>query len=110
MSNSVGSITDIALNGLLRAQQQADTAAQNIAGAGTTQGSAITQAGPPLTGTQPGNVAGQVQQALGPSSGGSSDLTTNLVSLLNARNSFAANLDTLRAGERIARQAVDIIS
>jgi flagellar hook protein FlgE len=106
MSDSIGGITNIALSGLLQAQSQADSAATAIAG-GVATPSPIGATGPALTGTAPTNVAGPVQQALGGTSG---DLTTQLLDLINARNAFAANIDTLNTGNRLAQTTLDILA
>jgi flagellar basal body rod protein FlgC len=103
MSDPIGGITSTALSGLLAAENQADSVALNLAG-GTTP-SPFGSTGPALTGTQPSGIAGQVQQATG-----GTDLATQLIDLINARNSFAANIDTLNTGNRIARQAIDILA
>lgn len=104
MSDSIGGITNIALTGLQAAERQVDNIATAVAGGGAPV-SPFGQTGPGLTGTAPGNVAGPVQQALG-----GADLATQLVDLINARNAFAANIDTLNAGNRLTQQAIDILA
>jgi len=102
MSDPIGGITSTAVSGLQAAQAQADQAASNIAGYGATE-TPVPTGGPALTGTQPSNIAGAVQQA-----SGGTDLTTQVLDLLNARNAFAANLDVLNTGNQLQKQAIDI--
>jgi flagellar basal body rod protein FlgC len=106
MSDPIGGVANTALSGLLAAQNQADQAATDIANFGTTDSPFLPGGGgTALTGTQPTGIAGAVQQATG-----GTDLATQLVDLINARNAFAANVDTLNAASTIAKQAINIVT
>jgi len=112
MSDLIGSATSYAISGLNAAQNQVAVDAQNIATDGpSVVGSPFGSSGPSspgLTGTQPTNVAGQVQQAIGTTQ--KPDLTTSLVDLITARNLFAANIDTLNVATQTQKQAINIIT
>jgi flagellar basal body rod protein FlgC len=100
MVDSISAPADIALSGLLAAQKQLNDAAVNIAkGPGTA--APTPNAAPPVTGTQP------PQQSFDAAQG---DLTTSVVDLINARNSFAANVDTLKVSDNLVKKLLDVIT
>ena len=105
MSDSIGSIQNYALSGLLAAESQANQAAQNIADFGAPTSPFATNAIQPLTGTAATGAAGAVQQATG-----GTDLAAQLIDLLTARNAFAANIATLNVGSQVVQQALNIVT
>src|SRR6185312_17564907 len=100
MADSISAPADIALTGLLAAQKQLDKAAANIAkGSGTP--APAPNAAPPVTGTQP------PQQAFDATQG---DLTSSVIDLVNARNSFVTNVETLKVSDNLVKKLLDVIT
>ncbi|MDB5360188.1 MAG: hypothetical protein JWO51_1485 [Rhodospirillales bacterium] len=95
-----------ALTGIEAAQNKIATAATNIAQAPLSQQTTPTTA-PPLTGGRPGNAAGQVGQAL---QGAGGDLATNLIAVLAAKISYAANAKVLGTVKKLDRDTLDILT
>jgi flagellar basal body rod protein FlgC len=130
MVDSVGNPTDIAISGVLASQTQLVVAADNIANAtdGTPiQSSSIgsSNVAPPLTGTQPSSIPGQVFNALQatnnalPGGGVDStigttanpdDLVTQAVDFNQASISFQANVAVLSAVNKTNQTAINLIA
>ena len=97
-----------ALGGIEAAQNRIATAANKIANAGdTTPHSSTGIPAPALTGGRIGTAGAQVQQALAGTDG---DLTTNLVSVATAKISYEANATVLKTVDKLARDAIDIVT
>jgi flagellar basal body rod protein FlgC len=130
MVDSVGNATDNAISGVLASQNQLFVAADNIANAtdgtpiqSTTIGSS--NVAPPLTGTQPNSVSGQVFGALQannsalPGGGVDStigttanpdDLITQAVDFNQASISYQANIAVLSAVNKTNQTAINLIA
>jgi flagellar basal body rod protein FlgC len=130
MVASVGNPTDIAISGILASQTQLFAAADNIANAtdGTPiQATAIgsSNGAPPLNGTQPGSVAGQVFDALtatntplpgggvtatlGTTGNSFVDLATQALNFAQASFSYQANVATFKAVNQTDQIAINLI-
>jgi flagellar hook protein FlgE len=131
MVDSVGNPASIALSGVLASQTQLYAAADNIANAtdGTpiqTNGVGSTNVAPPLAGSPPGTVPGQVFNALQAtdtslsgggvtanlSNTGSSfvDLATQALNFSQASNSYQANIAVFRAADQTTQTAINLIT
>jgi flagellar basal body rod protein FlgC len=130
----MSSIDAIATSGLIAAQTDLAVAASNIANTGV-DGAPPTPApfgssavaAPPLSGTQPGGAAGQVFTALSATNtttagggvsttvttqGGAPDLGNiqDVLALNAASTAYQANLTTLESGQKLTKQALNLIA
>ncbi|GGF30046.1 hypothetical protein GCM10011611_40150 [Aliidongia dinghuensis] len=119
MVDSLASASSNALGGLEAAQNRIATAASNIANASdgiasseTSSGPATSGNAPPLTGGQIGPAAGQVHEALAQQElgGAGGDLSTNLISVAAAKISYEANAKVLKTVDKLAKDAIDIVT
>ncbi|HVJ50841.1 MAG TPA: hypothetical protein VM689_00155 [Aliidongia sp.] len=118
MVDSIGSASDNAVSGIVAAEIQLSTAANNIAngqdGTAPVAPFGSSSVASPLTGTQPSSAPGQVFQALQAASPDqqSSDtgLTQQVLDVASARISFQANVDVLKVADKTQKQAINLIS
>jgi flagellar basal body rod protein FlgC len=131
MVDSIGSASNTAVSGIVAAEIQLSTAANNIAngsdGAPPVAPFGSSAVAPPLTGTQPSSASSQVFQALqaaSPDQSSSPDqtsgaggplsqdggLTQQALDVATARISFQANVDVLKAANHINQQAINLIT
>jgi flagellar basal body rod protein FlgC len=123
MVDSIGGASDTAVSGIVAAEIQLSTAADNIANG--SDGSApvapfgSSNVATPLTGTQPSSASSQVFQALqaalpdqtaGNSTGTGGGLAQQALDVASARLSFEANVQVLKAADNVNQQAINIVT